>query len=153
MRKLIVIVFLCLSLFAIYVLGFNSGLKSVPSSASPTISIVQEVKLDSDVLWAIIQNWRLENNLKQYVKDQRLCKIAEIRASDIQTDYSHDGLYKKYSNYPYTIQENVAGGLKEQDVLNSWLSSKPHTETLKKNYSYSCVKCMNTLCSQIFSNF
>lgn len=112
--------------------------------------------LNSDKEWALIQNWRKSQNLKEYIKDERLCNIANERAIETnsmgQTD-NHAGLINRYSDSTYRISENVTGSTSEEGVLNNWLSSTAHTNALKSNYNYSCVKCSGIWCVQIFSNF
>ncbi len=108
--------------------------------------------LNGNRLFELINNWRVnKERLKPYIKDERLCEIANDR-SKVELDY-HKGLYEKYSNYPYVIQENVnVGYTTEEDSLNGWLNSPPHRATLEKPYLYSCVVC-NKTCVQIFSLF
>lgn len=116
---------------------------------TPTISVVS---LSSDKLWSLIQKWRRSEGLQPYIEDQRLCEIATDRADDEDTD--HQGLYDKYSNNSYMIQENLAWNMpSEKETLTKWLNSPAHLETLKKPYIYSCLSTHNGYAVQIFSNF
>lgn len=121
----------------------NSEPIPVPTSAS----------LSSKKLWSLIQDWRSSEKLQPYTEDQRLCKIAEDRVlNDFQLD-NHEGLYKKYSNLPYVIQENLGLEPSEEKQLAGWLKSPSHAATLRMPYTHSCVYCNDNYCSQIFSNF
>ncbi len=115
----------------------------------------QNPSLNEGELWSLIQRWRVENNLPAYIKDQRLCTVAIDRSDD--GDDNHQGLYDKYSDFPYVIQENAtfsnSESSNEETAFNSWLNSPAHLTTLKKEYKYSCVKTHNKDAVQIFSNF
>lgn len=112
--------------------------------------------LNSEILWSLIQTWRQSDDCRPggcqaYIRDQRLCEVAEDRVND-DLDY-HEGLYEKYSDYPFVIQENSNKGyLTESSALYGWLSSKPHAETLRKPYTHSCVATKDNFSVQIFSN-
>lgn len=104
-----------------------------------------------------MQKWRKSQGLAEYVRDQRLCRIAEDRSDD-PIDY-HKGFEEKYGsksvnpliNYPFIMQENVVFNyLDEESSLNGWLNSPPHRATLKKPYTHSCIRCYETTCVQIF---
>ena len=114
--------------------------------------------INEEKLWSLIQDWRVKNNLEPYIEDQRLCDIAKKRAPEIQNEIdsstTHSGFLTKFKNYPYKISENVIAYAKdESDALNWWLSSSSHRKALEYSWSYSCVKCFNNFCSQIFSSF
>lgn len=134
---------------------FNAFTDNTIASSTTEISTVTPIFLNSDKEWLLIQNWRKSQNLREYMKDERLCKIANDRAIETnslgQTD-NHAGLIERYSNYPYVISENVTGSTSEEGILNNWLDSVPHAKALKTNYNYSCVKCDGIWCVQIFSN-
>ena len=116
----------------------------------PTFPEPEEV--DENKLWSLIQDWRVRNNQKPYIKDQRLCEIAKDRADD-PLDY-HKGFLEKYSNYPYKIQEiDIYNAESPIESLQGWLNSPPHRKALEYNWQYSCVACIKQTCSQIFSNF
>lgn len=79
--------------------------------------------------------------------------MTDVRAQEIQTDYSHDKFLTRYRTYPVKISENLTGAVSEQEALTSWLKSASHSATLHKDYQYSCISCLNNLCVQIFSDF
>lgn len=111
--------------------------------------------LNADQLWSLIQTWRQSDDCRPggcqtYIKDQRLCEIAEARVKDGSDN--HEGLYSKYSSYPYAIQENSTGAFSDDEALQKWLNSPPHAATLRKDYRYSCIAVSPTFTIQIFSN-
>lgn len=140
---------------ALLILSFVFGaiVQSGYDLQKPTVAMVNK-PLDAVVLWSLIQNWRLENNRKAYIKDQRLCKIAETRIEEIKKDdFSHDQFLKKYADYPSTISENIARKMNiETGTLDTWLESPTHKENLDKNYLYSCVVTKDSYAVQIFSS-
>lgn len=140
----------CIPLF----LGLFS-LFSLKHSVSPTPSpISQSVVPNSDKLFQLVNEWRVQNGYRAYKIDKRLCNIAKDRADDNQPDY-HKGLFDKYGSYPYVLSENIAFNIvsNESYVLDGWLNSPTHLENLKKPYNFSCIVCYQDACVQIFSSF
>lgn len=116
--------------------------------------------LDSDKLWSLVQSWRQSQGLKPYTEDQKLCPIAQIRAQEIQTDFSHNQFHRRFDNSSFAISENLIRKYApaytitdEQDGLRAWLESPSHLDNLKKPYLFSCLRCINNFCAQEFSNF
>lgn len=157
-------VFFSLSMFLILVLVMgriywtdNIFTAFTEYTKAPEVVETEEPKtkltnLSSDKLWLLIQGWRKSQNLTEFIQDERLCDIANKRSVEIQTTYSHDKFISDYSNYKFQLQENINTCTDEQMCLDKWLNSPPHKKTLQK-WSYSCVKCNNWHCVQIFSNF
>lgn len=151
MRKFLITIFILLLLSTSYIFGFNSGLKNKSSSV---ISLsYKSVNLDSEILWSLIQTWRIENGLHAYIKNQELCKIA-IDRSDDEFDYNnpHKGFIEKYHKGSYSISENLTGATSEKDALNRWLNSPLHRQALEKDFRFSCTATYKDLAVQIFSN-
>lgn len=113
------------------------------------------IKVSEDKIWSLIQDWRIKNGFKPYIKDQYLCEIARDRSDDKVLD-NHAGFYQKYgnlkSNNPRIITENLAALNYPQLMLNAWLGSPPHRAALEKPYTHSCIAC-DKQCVQIFSSF
>lgn len=123
----------------------------------------QPINIDSDRLFTLVQNWRSENNLKQYETDPQLCGIAAVRAYEIQTDFNHNKFnaraesITKSTGYNYIGENFVRSGRKinpEQDGLNWWLHSPKHLQMLKdEEMRFSCISCRGAYCVQIFANY
>lgn len=159
MKKLIIFVSAIFLILVVYSLPVSSEkVQTIPAiTPSPTPQPFSE-----DKLWSLIQEWRKSQGLSPYIKDQRLCDIAEDRADDmalIDAQDNHKGFREKYNSYPYVISENTNYNPSERAMLRDWLKSQGHRETLEKPYIYSCIACEQhdnkggSFCSQIFSNF
>lgn len=108
------------------------------------------VTLNSEKLFRIVNQWRTEKNKTRYIKSESLCVIAEERAHQITTDFSHD-LFTKIE-YPSTLSENIVMTVSEEAALYQWEGSKPHREALERPYKYSCIATEGSYAVQIFSN-
>lgn len=147
MRKLLtVLILLTISACALIGIFFKTKSNFEKNTIKPTQTPFSEKKL-----FELINEWRMSKNLPIYTKDERLCEIARDRSDD--EVFSHTAFYEKYSSFPYKIQENLGRCFdSEQYMLNCWLFSKPHRQTLEKPYTHSCVVC-DRQCVQIFSSF
>lgn len=131
----------------------------------------RQPKADADKLFTLVQSWRTENGYKPYTLDKMLCGYAYIRSIEISKSFNHD-LFNPFNYNPNFIQEY--GGMieniikilddtrgtylleksgKEATMLDWWLNSPPHFETLKADYTNSCIACYKDNCVQIFANF
>lgn len=147
MRKLLTILIL-LTIIASVLIGIFFKTKSnfEKNTIKPTQTPFSEKKL-----FQLINQWRESNNLTPYIEDERLCNIAKDRSDDLV--FNHTAFYEKYSSFPFVIQENLGRCFdSEQYMLNCWLASKPHRQTLEKPYTHSCVIC-DKQCVQVFSSF
>lgn len=142
--------FLGLLTYGFYDLGYTRAInaKVAQNQSKPFI-------IDEKILWSLIQNWRLENNLQPYTKDQNTCNLAYIRTTETQTDNSHNGFWNHTKDFLNNgLAENLYyGSDKEQDILNGWLNSPKHRENLDYPYTHSCIHCLNNKCVQIFANY
>lgn len=146
-------------LFALLLLAFLFGpsllISRLALETSANSAPVQK-PLNTEALWSLIQAWRQSDDCRPggcqpYIKDQRLCEIAEDRIKD-RFD-NHEGLYEKYSKYPFKIQEIATEANSDKDALSRWLSSPPHAAGLRTSYKYSCIAVSPNYAIQIFSNF
>lgn len=124
-------------------------------TAVPT---VKPTKLSDEKLWNLIQKWRADNNLPEYIKDERLCTIAKLRAPEQEGELAN-APHLNFRNRvrevvgEIRVSENATQGGTEQYALNSWLSSPPHKKALLADWKYSCVATHHSYAVQIFSNF
>lgn len=139
LRKLLIIFILA----AVILLGsFNVGMNQALSRSKPTATPSPTPKpINKYVLWSLIQNWRIENNLQPYIENQIVCEIAEIRLKDVARNFSHDGFKETAVRYSYTAMgENLARKHRDEDgVLKGWLVSPKHLENLNESYTSSCL--------------
>ncbi len=137
-------------------IGFTVPVKSAKQSViiAPTITPISAPKeISSDKLLTLVNEWRVSEDRQPYVKDERLCNIAKDRVENDSPMDNHEGFIRKYSSYPYAIQENLVTETSEAKMLTRWLNSVPHHETLNKPYTHTCIACKEHYCSQIFSSF
>ena len=116
-------------------------------------------EFSEDVLWGLTQDWRLANDGRAYVRDERLCAYADKRALEAVIDWSHDGFnedvdwYYEWLGFDH-IAENLSRGFDtEQDTLDAWLNSQLHRLNLEADYTNSCTKCSGNTCAQIFGAY
>lgn len=119
------------------------------------LNIDNSSTLSADLLFNLVNDFRIKNNLPAFEKSPPLCELAASRATELPqeilvTGRLHSGFYSR--NLPYFATENVIYAKSEQQALNWWLNSTIHRNTIIGNYKYSCSACQNQMCSQIFSS-
>lgn len=108
--------------------------------------------LDADKLYSEVQQWRTNNGYDTYKTSQFTCNAADIRVKEIQTTNDHSGFYKRYDGQGVRISENLGNNYpSEEGMVRAWENSPTHRENLEKDYPYSCIRCLNNKCVQIFS--
>lgn len=118
--------------------------------------------LNQDRLFELVQTWRVQNKLPKYQQNEALCQVAQMRAEDIQTNWSHKGFYefadelkrtKPQFAGTYSLGENLAQDyLTEEEALEGWLNSPSHLKNLKAPYQFSCIRCVNGHCAHLFAS-
>lgn len=111
-----------------------------------------KTEISESKLWEVVNTWREDNNLNQYIKDEVLCNYAESRISEIKNDWSHDGFksMEKIDNFSWLGENLSKETFGENQTLQMWLESPEHRENLEKDFTHSCIKCDNNYCVQIF---
>lgn len=120
--------------------------------------------IDEDVLYELVNEWRVKNNKPRYITSETLCTMAEVRLTQLPTDPDHDGFYKLadklVDNGTFEkVSENLitkyagSAGVNEKTMLNDWLESKLHRAAIESSYVYSCLRCDNNdgNCVQLFA--
>lgn len=129
--------------------------KTLKSTVSNTNSNL--IMRDDKSLFDLIQRFRYENYLNPYKRSDLLCRIADIRLSEIQKNYSHEKLQETVNNTcsnDCSVSENLMKGMaSNEDTLKSWLNSTSHSAALRANYTHSCLKCYGLYCVQIFGYY
>lgn len=116
----------------------------------------QEVGLNADVLFAMVNTHRESIGLPSFEKHPDACSIAQSRAPEIYNEmyvtYTlHSGLYNR--DLPYWITENTIYMRTEKEAFNWWLNSTVHSGQIRSDYAYSCMACHGFACVQMFTNF
>lgn len=112
--------------------------------------------LDSDAIFHLINSYRLKAGLPTFVKDQRLCELAESRRGELPGEIFggkgiHSGL--KSRKLPYWVTENMKWGSSESEVVSWWLHSPIHRRAIYSDHPYSCGVCEGHICIQLFTSF
>ncbi len=110
--------------------------------------------INQEILWSLVQNWRIENNLQPYTKNQTLCTIASTRLNEVQNNWSHNKFLDRFAyKYPSLIGENLAKDWTDEiTTFNSWINSPAHLKNLKDSFIYSCLETKDSFAVQIFSS-
>lgn len=109
----------------------------------------------SEQLFQMVNDHRAKLGLPVFEKDERLCKMARERAPQIKGELSAGTLHKGFKAYnlPYWATENIAAYSTIEENLKFWLSDYIHKKAIESDHKYSCVACIGTSCSQIFTSF
>lgn len=111
--------------------------------------------LNSDILFDIINSYRMSIGLPAFQKDPVICEIAKQRGPqldyEVETGMIHAGF--RALELPYWATENVKYGGNEQDMFHWWMNSSIHRQALTGDYKYSCGECFGKSCTQIFTNY
>lgn len=119
-------------------------------STTTTQSSPSQVTDMAKQIFEIVNQKRSAAGKSAYVLDEKLCEIANMRAKELVTKFSHtrpNG--KKYSSaldeYSYSykaVGENIAYGYSSASaVMNKWMSSAPHKANILdgNNVGYSRI--------------
>lgn len=117
-------------------------------------------QVSEDRLWNTVNQWRVEQGKPAYEEDQKLCQFADRRAKEIQDNYSHEGFIaiglegsnELLSQTGFTFAgENLSSDFNtEKETLNAWLNSDTHRKNLNDSFKYSCIRCLDNRCVQLF---
>lgn len=135
----------------LFLLLLAEGVRRLPRTQETALQNVTSGQITKS-----INDWRVKRGKPPYVETAKLCTIAEERAEQIQDDFSHDQFLANADKYYdilgyYRIYENIAERFYSADeLLQAWLDSASHAATLKKDLTYSCVRCKYGRCAHIF---
>lgn len=93
-----------------------------------------------------MNEYRRDNGLPEIGTDQATCDFADMRAREIESNFSHDGFRSRidsntlpYQNYSY-VNENIAQNSDFTRVIDSWIKSPGHAENMRQNLSTACIR-------------
>jgi uncharacterized protein YkwD len=125
------------------------------------IEYIQSPTLGNDSF--IKQNqYRASLGVDNLIYDDRLCEIGLVRVKEIQTDWSHDGFFRRGNNGEYKaainyyrMGENLARGYDNSDsLILSWHISPTHQKNMAANYfTHSCIVCEDFYCAAMFASY
>ena len=114
--------------------------------------------LNADVLFNLVNNYRIQLSLEPLTKDSTLCDLANSRAPELYNEifgssYMHAGFRERAKSLNYWATENMIYQNSENGALNWWLNSPIHKSAIVGDYKYSCTACSGKSCCQIFTSF
>lgn len=131
--------------------------KTLPSPTPTTAPVAQPAASGSnaDQLFSMVNSYRQSKGLPAFIKDDRVCSLANARANEIAAEMSagtlHSGMYAR--NLPYWNTENAAAYGTVEESFNWWLQDGIHRQAIESNKTYSCTACSGVYCVQEFTSF
>lgn len=121
--------------------------ESTPASGS---------RLNSQVLFQLVNDHRQAQNLPPFQESPELCQIAHNRAPELDNEifgdsYIHAGF--DALNLDFRVTENMISQETEAAALNWWLNSSIHRKAILSGASHACVSCGGRSCAMLFSSF
>lgn len=142
---------------------FVLGIAVRNNAERPTILVKRE--FNQELLWTYIQNYKQDQGLQPYIKDQKLCEATDRRLEQTGKSFYHDAFEttesaKIFSETTFRhLGENLAsfGSTSidaEMPVLTMWKNSESHRKNLDNPiYTHSCLRCDVTHCVQLFAGY
>ena len=132
-----------------------------PAQVPSTITdpdATSSASLNAEVLFNLVNNYRLQLGLVPFTKDASICEIANSRAPELYNEifgnsYMHAGFRERAKSLNYWATENIIYQNTENGALNWWLNSPIHKSAIVGDYKYSCTACSGKSCCQIFTSF
>ena len=155
MKRALILIFVLFGIFWTYQLTVPNP--SYPEQTSfNTIypSITPYPSIDAEKLLNLINDWKIKQGSQPYTEIKNLCDLTEIRLKEIKTNFSHDGFWKHKDDYVWkNLSENLSENYStEQETFTGWLNSSSHSAILKSDRTYSCLRCEDNKCVQLFAN-
>gem|GEM_PF-5434586 len=138
----------------ILVLLGMGGLISLINNPPTSYQTSKPQSLDENKLWSLINEWGKQQGYQPYVKNTYLYDTAgkfldfALYWSD---NYLSDSLkpYFTISSYAWNYSVNRSP---EESILNYWISTPSTKKNLTDYYYYSCLRCKDNNCLQLFYN-
>ena len=110
---------------------------------------------NAEILFTMTNDHRSKIGKPAFEKEERLCKIAEQRAPQVNGELASGALHKGFKelNLPYWATENIAAYMTMKENFNFLVTDYIHRKAIESDHKYSCTACVGTSCSQIFSSF
>ena len=127
----------------------------VIQSPGPSVIVATQSTPNGEAMFKMANEHRAKLGKNAFEKDDRLCKIAESRAPQVDGELSNGTLHKGFKalKLPYWATENIAAYKAIEENFKFWISDYIHRIAIEGDHKYSCVECAGSSCSQIFSSF
>lgn len=135
-----------------------SATPSPTPSPIPSESPKNDIRLTSSnaqILFDMTNAHRAKIGKPALEKEDRLCKIAQARAPQVDGELASGALHKGFRELklPYWATENIAAYSTMEQNFNFLVTDYIHKKAIESDAKYSCTACVGTSCSQIFSSF
>lgn len=140
------------TLVIIGIVKMNSLLEVNKTTSLIKITSTQPVSVFN--LWDKINDWQKKQGYQPYVQSTFLCDIAD-NFLDFATYWSDEYLKKNLksnfnnSNYAWNFSVNRSP---EDSILKYWTTNPTSKKNLTDYYYYSCIRCKDNNCLQLFYN-
>lgn len=134
--------------------GYLNNTKADTTKPVPTQQARRYV-LDAKVIEELVNDYREENGLPRLIHDPELCKLAEVRAEEVKTDFSHTGFEKRWGTFPYQkLSENLSHAYDNRLALEGWKKSHLHNlGMLDTEVDRTCVATNGSYAVQLFIKY
>ena len=156
MKSVIITALVMVFLFAMAIGTFNVALITHHKTFSIVSLPTYTYNLQSSEIQQLVNKERIDLGLTPLASNEALCKVAAIRLSEVQTDWSQQqfvptarpALKNQY------IGENLSrGNMKNQDAVNAWILSPEHlVNIINPHYTKTCVLIKNEYIVQLFAS-
>lgn len=111
--------------------------------------------LNADILFSMVNSYRVSKGLPEFQKDERTCSLAASRAPEVEDEIMngtmHNGLRNRNLNYWNT--ENIISMRNETEAFNWWINDQIHKDAIESKNMYSCVACSGNSCAEEFTSY
>lgn len=149
MKLLILVSTFLILLVAVSLGAYMYGYEDGSASYEPP------TQLNSDTLFSLVNEWRIQTDLQPFTKDERICDMAKIRLIDRKGKVTHEGFKELHSRVipnSHAGENLITNAKSEQIALTAWLKSASHSANLKEDFKYSCIAAEGDNAVQIFAN-
>lgn len=149
MKSFIIILLVVVTSLSLVILNASKQV-----TANVVLPKEEKTTLTNSGLWDSINQWRTRSGYTEYLKSDKLCQIADIRLTEIELNFSHEGFSADKFNYVGKIGENLISEVDtNNDALMSWIHSPNHLKLLSDSFTHSCIKTSGTYAVQIFGYY
>ncbi len=147
------------SLFSVLAIGvltvvifqaFDQGNKEVQA----TTSRIGDDPINNTNLMRVVNNWKVSQGKEPYIESEFLCRAAELRVVEVQSNWSHNGFHASRFCENCHVGENLSRGAQTAtETLNNWLNSPAHRALLDMSYTHACIVTDGTYAVQLFGYY
>jgi uncharacterized protein YkwD len=125
------------------VLGAQTQIAILPTNTPSPTPLTNDI---STYLLNAVNQYRSSLGLSSVQSNAETCSFATLRASEITSNFSHNGFYNRVNNHtiPYAqwahATENIAETSDYKQVVTLWENSPSHAANMRDNTPYVCIE-------------